>query len=259
MNTHTNRRSAALSQRALAAALTGALLTSGSGCGSKTEPAGQDQPTARQTSKQDEREFADADRYPTLAINMKCPRSGKPVAADSLTEYRGFTVGFCNTHCRDDFRDHISDRPDDRAVFDPIIDERIARDSEQFQARVTGVVDAVRMEIQRKGHEPITVRLSGIDPPHDAMLEELRLNLSDLVGQTVVVVLPPVESPETIADLYPLPGERENVVEPVSLTLVKHGFARSRSDAIDVRLEHAEAAAREQKLGTWAVQMETDG
>ncbi len=37
-------------------------------------------------------------------LNETCPWSGKPVAADSLTDYRGHTVGFCNPGCRDKFR-----------------------------------------------------------------------------------------------------------------------------------------------------------
>ncbi|HET7674279.1 MAG TPA: YHS domain-containing protein [Gammaproteobacteria bacterium] len=57
------------------------------------------------------------------AINKYCPRSGKPVADDSLTEYRGVTVGFCNPHCRDDFRDHVADRPADSRYFDTLIQE----------------------------------------------------------------------------------------------------------------------------------------
>ena len=36
-------------------------------------------------------------------VNDVCPWSGKPVSADSLTQYRGQTVGFCNTGCRDKF------------------------------------------------------------------------------------------------------------------------------------------------------------
>jgi YHS domain-containing protein len=36
-------------------------------------------------------------------INEVCPWSGKPVAADSLTLYRGRVVGFCNPGCRDKF------------------------------------------------------------------------------------------------------------------------------------------------------------
>ena len=42
---------------------------------------------------------------PELAdcINAVCPWSGKPVAADSLSLYRGNVVGFCNPGCRDKF------------------------------------------------------------------------------------------------------------------------------------------------------------
>lgn len=41
-------------------------------------------------------------------INQTCPWSGKPVAADSLTLYRGQVVGFCNTGCRDKFETAIT-------------------------------------------------------------------------------------------------------------------------------------------------------
>ena len=54
----------------------------------------------------------------STVLNLRCPRSGKPVAPDSLTTYRGYTVGFCNTHCRDDFAANRTERPQDRAVFD---------------------------------------------------------------------------------------------------------------------------------------------
>ena len=36
-------------------------------------------------------------------VNETCPWSGDPVQEDSLTEYRGQVVGFCNTGCRDKF------------------------------------------------------------------------------------------------------------------------------------------------------------
>ena len=36
-------------------------------------------------------------------VNTRCPWSGDPVSADSLTTYRGKVVGFCNTGCRDKF------------------------------------------------------------------------------------------------------------------------------------------------------------
>jgi hypothetical protein len=37
------------------------------------------------------------------AVNATCPWSGKPIAADSLTRYRGQVVGFCNPGCCDKF------------------------------------------------------------------------------------------------------------------------------------------------------------
>jgi hypothetical protein len=37
------------------------------------------------------------------AVNETCPWSGKPIATDSLTRYRGAVVGFCNPGCRDKF------------------------------------------------------------------------------------------------------------------------------------------------------------
>lgn len=57
-------------------------------------------------------------------INGRCPRSGKPVADDSLTSYRGVVVGFCNPHCRDDFAAHPEQCPADRAFFDEILSAR---------------------------------------------------------------------------------------------------------------------------------------
>lgn len=56
-------------------------------------------------------------------INQNCPRSGKPVAPDSMTDYQGYLVGFCNPGCRDDFRDNLDQRPKDKAFFDRIIKE----------------------------------------------------------------------------------------------------------------------------------------
>jgi hypothetical protein len=41
------------------------------------------------------------------AVNETCPWSGKPIAADSLTRYRGAVVGFCNPGCRDKFEKAI--------------------------------------------------------------------------------------------------------------------------------------------------------
>ena len=37
------------------------------------------------------------------AVNELCPWSGDPIAADSLTLYKGQVVGFCNSGCRDKF------------------------------------------------------------------------------------------------------------------------------------------------------------
>jgi hypothetical protein len=48
------------------------------------------------------------------AVNEACPWSGKPVAADALTRYRGQVVGFCNAGCRDKFEAAI--RHFDQAV-----------------------------------------------------------------------------------------------------------------------------------------------
>ena len=59
----------------------------------------------------------------TEALNKYCPRSGKPVEADSLTEYRGQTVGFCNPGCRDDFAQNIADSKHDTRYFDVLIKE----------------------------------------------------------------------------------------------------------------------------------------
>ena len=56
-------------------------------------------------------------------INRFCPRSGRPVVADSLTTYRGLVVGFCNTRCRDDFAANIAQRPLDTRYFDALICE----------------------------------------------------------------------------------------------------------------------------------------
>lgn len=57
------------------------------------------------------------------AINKFCPRSGRPVSDDSLTTYKGFTVGFCNPGCRDDFASNIEDNPKDSNYFDIVIKE----------------------------------------------------------------------------------------------------------------------------------------
>ena len=40
---------------------------------------------------------------PDACINETCPWSGDPVSADSLIEFNGHVVGFCNPGCRDKF------------------------------------------------------------------------------------------------------------------------------------------------------------
>ncbi len=59
----------------------------------------------------------------TIALNKYCPRSGKPIVEDSLTTYRGQTVGFCNPGCRDDFAASPEKCPVDRHYFDTLIKE----------------------------------------------------------------------------------------------------------------------------------------
>ena len=41
-------------------------------------------------------------------LNTHCPWSGKPVQADSLTEFKGHIVGFCNTGCRNKFEQAVN-------------------------------------------------------------------------------------------------------------------------------------------------------
>lgn len=57
------------------------------------------------------------------AINKFCPRSGKSVSDDSLTEYKNQIVGFCNPGCRDDFAKNIANSPNDTSYFDVVIKE----------------------------------------------------------------------------------------------------------------------------------------
>jgi len=58
------------------------------------------------------------------AINKFYPRSGKPVSNDSLIEYRGYTVGFCNPGCSSDFAKNIQTSSDDTRYFDVLIKEK---------------------------------------------------------------------------------------------------------------------------------------
>ena len=56
-------------------------------------------------------------------INRYCPRSGKPVATDSLAHYRELTVGFCNPGCRDDFAARMAECKSETRYFDVVIKE----------------------------------------------------------------------------------------------------------------------------------------
>ena len=58
-------------------------------------------PTAPFPQRGTETPMPDLNR--TDCINETCPWSGKPVAEDSLTTYKGNVVGFCNPGCRDQF------------------------------------------------------------------------------------------------------------------------------------------------------------
>lgn len=52
------------------------------------------------------------------AVNRNCPWSGKPIKADSLTEYQGKIVGFCNPGCRDKFAANPEKFPDVLKLFE---------------------------------------------------------------------------------------------------------------------------------------------
>ncbi|MGD1908508.1 MAG: YHS domain-containing protein [Leptolyngbyaceae cyanobacterium] len=66
---------------------------------------------------------------PQQSINKFCPRSGEPVQADSLTQYRGHTVGFCNPGCSHDFAANPEACPSDRAYFDTLIKENTSMET----------------------------------------------------------------------------------------------------------------------------------
>ena len=56
------------------------------------------------------------------SLNPDCPFSGKAVQANSLVEYRGKVVGFCNPECRDKFAANPRKFPDALAKFNALID-----------------------------------------------------------------------------------------------------------------------------------------
>ena len=65
-------------------------------------------------------------------INETCPWSGKPVQADSLTEYDGKVVGVCNPGCRDKFQTAIRYFP-----------ERIGQSQRLWLMRTSSTTDIV--------------------------------------------------------------------------------------------------------------------
>lgn len=91
-------------------------------------------------------------------INNYCPRSGKPVAANSLAQYKGFTVGFCNPGCRDEFAANPKGYPEDTSYFDAVIKERGLWNS--FQIRANKVLQfskstaLILIDIQKAFDEP---------------------------------------------------------------------------------------------------------
>lgn len=62
------------------------------------------------------------------SINQHCPRSGRRVSSNSLTEYRGFTVGFCNPGCSGSFAADPQEHALDRLYFDKLIATQTAAD-----------------------------------------------------------------------------------------------------------------------------------
>ena len=61
------------------------------------------------------------------SLNQLCPRSGKPVSADSIIDYRGYQVGFCNTACSSDFAANPAANSMDSLYFDRLIARHSAR------------------------------------------------------------------------------------------------------------------------------------
>ncbi len=93
-----------------------------------------------------------------MAINQYCPHSGRAVSAYSLTDYRGFTVGFCNPGCRDDFAGRPAEFPEDRGYFDALIKEHGLRADGAVAERAAPVLEAgsvlILIDIQKTFDEP---------------------------------------------------------------------------------------------------------
>jgi len=60
----------------------------------------------------------------TTPLNKFCPNSGKPIKEDSLIDYRGEIVGFCNPHCRDEFAKNKEAKSIAKKYFDTLIKEK---------------------------------------------------------------------------------------------------------------------------------------
>ena len=81
-------------------------------------------------------------------INETCPWSGEPVQADSLTEYDGKVVGFCNPGCRDKFEAAI--RHFDGAEF---ITATTEEDFRQARTLLREYEDFVEVDLCFQGFE----------------------------------------------------------------------------------------------------------
>ncbi len=66
------------------------------------------------------------DRAWRACVNVRCPRSGGVVAPDSICDYNGHRVGFCNTGCRDSFAADPSAHLMDCLYFDRLIARQTA-------------------------------------------------------------------------------------------------------------------------------------
>ena len=89
-------------------------------------------------------------------LNKYCPRSGNPVQEDSLIEYRGYTVGFCNQECRDDFASNVEDCSEDRHYFDTLIKEyELEKQPERAQPKDKSAIKQL-LELCQLPHEDLT-------------------------------------------------------------------------------------------------------
>jgi hypothetical protein len=131
-------------------------------------------------------------------INERCPRSGKAVVADSLAEYRGYVVGFCNTHCRDDFAGNVADRPEDRGAFDaaitalPRVDVAVAVGAELERLRAEiGSPDDRRLETVQRAleREHHLLALRELRAVRQAVLaQRYRAEIAPIVGKDQAAV-----------------------------------------------------------------------